>query len=145
MLTNCIKIDIVQKKTNGRSFLEVTQVTEQIPSAVPAPDSEPQQQSYLPIDDIGAITVPPRFWGTLGIGPSEPLWVVLSEVAIIIKKTAFGYRGCDMEQCTMTPDGKIEIPMAFLHRLVITARGEVLFALSRHEGETVLETLATTL
>jgi len=140
-----MEVDIVQK--NGQMvvrFLEETHMAEQVPPTAPEFPSE-LQKSYVSIDDIGRVTIPPRFWVATGIRPNESVWVVLSESAIIIKKTAFGYRGCDMEQCMMDADGKIEIPIAFLHRLIITPRGEVLFTLSHHDEETVLETLAAIL
>lgn len=99
-------------------------------------------QQYVPIDDIGAITIPAAFLEEVGIAADTPFWVILDESAIVMRLDPHGYRDCDMEQCVLRADNKLELPLFTLPRLELNAHRELLLTLSYYRDEIVIETLA---
>ena len=112
---------------------------------VHTPCGEPST-SKAPIDNIGAITVPPDFCKRAGLEPDHPIWVIDdSDIAIVLKQDDSGYEDCAKELCPLDESGKLELPEKYLHRLEIDENQDILISLSYDGSEVAIETFHTSL
>jgi len=82
-------------------------------------------QGNIPIDDVGAVTIPVEYLKEVGLAPNQSIWIVSEEGDLVITKDLYGYGSCERERVVVGEDGKLEIPAAFLGRLKISASEEV--------------------
>ena len=82
-------------------------------------------QGSIPIDDVGAVTIPAEYLKEVGLAPNQSIWIVGEECDLVITKDLYGFGSCERESVIVDEDGKLEVPTAFLSRLEISGSEEV--------------------
>jgi bifunctional DNA-binding transcriptional regulator/antitoxin component of YhaV-PrlF toxin-antitoxin module len=88
-------------------------------------DSFITHQGNIPIDDVGAVTLPMEYLKEVGVAPNQSVWIVGEESDLVITKDLYGFGSCERESVIIDGDGKQEVPTAFLGRLEISGSEEV--------------------
>ena len=106
-------------------------------------DGTPSTQTAT-ITKSGWLNIPAYLRGRLGLEPKDTVYVINDDgIAIVISKSCYGYKGCEMEIRTLDRFGNVKLPSKYLHRLTTDENRNITISLPYGHSELVIETFGT--